>query len=580
VALLNSRSLWERGARPLEYKPRRWPRFHSRPAARFFRPKNRNLVLPPPPVVWKKPLRPKIKRAKSSLRRVGLLRYPIAPPPAGFVPTKHAWRIRIKRAKRFVKTPKLYSIAGPPVGFVPTKHAFRIRIKRGKRFVKVPKLYSIAGPPAGFAPVRRKFQIRIKRARRFIRFPRLYSIAGPPASFIAFKKPPRAKIKRMRIRLRPRTYSILPSAVVLYRKLPRLKIKRARRFIRLPRLYSISGPPESFIATKRMLRPRIKRAKLRLRPRQFPILPSAVLLYRKLPRLKIKRARRFTKLPRLYSIAGPPVGFIATKRMWRVRIKRGRRFVKPARYPIVKPLLVLFRKFVRLKIKRGRKFVQPHRYPNMDPPAGFAPLLPERVLQLHSRPLLRFFRSHTRPYPIAGPPVGFIAFKKPPRPKIRRARIRIRPRTYPIVTGILVLYRALRRLKIKRGRHFTKLPRTYSISGPPIGFIAFKKPPRAKVRRGKIDIRRFIKRFFVPFVPPPVPPVTTPPPGSGKRRIKGLPKYISPVATKPLRQMTAGDAARAKIFKKVTGAAKSKGLLITEEEMFLLLHALEDDDED
>jgi hypothetical protein len=177
----------------------------------------------------------------------------------------------------------------------------------------------------------------------------------------------------VRLRIRPRSYSILPAALLLFRKLPRLRIRRARRSIAFPRRYSIAGPPVGFIAQKRMLRPKIKRARLRLRPRLFPFLPLLAILYRKLPRLKLKRTRRFVRFPRLYSIAGPPATFIAARRMLRPRIRRARRIILGRRAVILPGGPLLFRKTIRLRFKRGRRFILPRRYSIAGPPASVIP---------------------------------------------------------------------------------------------------------------------------------------------------------------------------------------------------------------
>jgi len=380
------------------------------------------------------------------------------------------------------------------------------------------------------------FRVRIKRGKRFVKTPKLYSIAGPPVGFIAFKRPPRAKIKRVRS------------------SLWRFAIRRYPTVVVVPPPVALVYRPHRF--------PRIKRTGIIQRLLDGPGAPGVVIT---------------------------PVGFVPAKRRWRVRIKRARRFVPP------------------------------HRYPNMDAPAGFAPFVAERVLQLRSRPLARFFRPRRRGifpvvvvtpsplvfkalrrlrlkrrvvrtaprrYPVMGAPVGFIAFKRPPRAKIKRFRIRLRPRTYPIVTTLVVMYRALRRLKIKRGRRFVAFPRRYSIAGPPTGFIAFKRPPRAKVRRWKSPLRQFAKRLYsFEGIAPPPPPIVLPPAGGGKRKRKTRAEIererkIAAAVEQARQALSPGDRARSEIAKKLRRAVKSEGLLITEEEMFLLLHALEDDDED
>ncbi len=477
-------------------------------------------------MVWKKPLRPKIKRARSSLRRITLLRYSIAPPPANFAPTKHAWRVRIKRGKRFVKTPKFYSIAGPPAGFLPVRRKFQIKIKRVRRFIRFPRLYSIAGPPIGFVPAKRMWRVRIKRGRRFV-LPHRYPNMDPPAGFAPFV---------------------------------------------LGRVLQLHSRPMA-----RFFRPR----------RLAVILPGPLVLFRKPPRLRIKRGRKFV-LPRRYSIAGPPTGFIATpfRRRLRLHSRPLVRFFRPrVRGVIIPPVPLLFSPRRRLRLKR-------------------------RVLQ-----------AMRRRYPVMVAPVGFVAFKKPPRAKIRRARIRIRPRPYPILPALLLLFRKLPRLKIKRGRRFIRFPRLYSISGPPASFVAFKKPPRAKVKRWRSSLRPFTKRLysiagppdgFVPFVLgrilqlnsrplkaffrslrlryyafpslPPPPIVVPPPPGGGKRKktAKQLEqeRRNAALVEKAKQALSPGDQARAKIARKLRKAVKSEGLIITHEEMLLLLHALEDDDDE
>jgi hypothetical protein len=73
-----------------------------------------------------------------------------------------------------------------------------------------------------------------------------------------------------------------------------------------------------------------------------------------------------------------------------------------------------------------------------------------------------------RRYSIAGPPAGFVPFKKPPRAKVRRWRSSLRP--------------------------FAK--RLYSIAGLPASVIPHKRFPRAKIKRGKWNLHRFAQRFY------------------------------------------------------------------------------------
>jgi hypothetical protein len=40
------------------------------------------------------------------------------------------------------------------------------------------------------------------------------------------------------------------------------------------------------------------------------------------------------------------------------------------------------------------------------------------------------------------------------------------------------------------------LPRLYSIAGPPVSFVPFKNPPRPKIKKGKWNLRFFTKRFY------------------------------------------------------------------------------------
>ena len=175
-------------------------------------------------------------------------------------PRRPLWKlhwIRRRIGLRYQPNPPL------PASFLPTKRAFRIKIKRAKRFVKTPRLYSIAGPPASFLPAKRAFRIKIKRARRFVRLPRLYSIAGAPASFVAFKKPPRAKIKKVRWSLRRfilGRYSIAgpPASVIPHKRFPRAKIKRKRWDLRrfAQRFYEFPGAPIISKAVEWLIRAR------------------------------------------------------------------------------------------------------------------------------------------------------------------------------------------------------------------------------------------------------------------------------------------------------------------------------------
>jgi hypothetical protein len=146
---------------------------------------------------------------------------------------------------------------------------------------------------------------------------------------------------------------------------------------------------------------------------------------------------------------------------------------------------VLFYRSRRVRVRRRRP-VYPFQFQQSGLVAGRL-----RTWFKKRKPLRTIAQKKKLLYPIQGvviPPVGYVAYRKPRRPKIKRAKV------------IPFKLRAAKRL--------------YIIPAQPAKFIAYKKPPRAKIRRGKSNIRTRAKFRYV------IPAVIVP--GTGNQQLRSL----------------------------------------------------------
>lgn len=218
-------------------------KMHSRPLARFFRPKHLIGFAPAQPssLVWKRPLRLRIKRSISTLTWLSGGGETTPQAPVGD-PTVITWRRR--------RQPRLRSR--------PWSWFFRARTQP----------YPIPEEQQGsVGPASRHFR---SRGLRFQRPHRVYPIVGqaaPPAPLVA------RSLRRLRLHSRPsfrffRPEHIIftpatPASVIPSKKFPRPKIKRGKWLVglRAKLRYVFAPPPASAFPWKKPLRPRIERGR-------------------------------------------------------------------------------------------------------------------------------------------------------------------------------------------------------------------------------------------------------------------------------------------------------------------------------
>lgn len=380
------------------------------------------------------------------------------------------------------------------------------------------------------------FITRKLKPRRLLKvFP--FSLAQPLLSLPKRRKYNRPKL---RIRIKKLLPQPLQSPSFLSWKRPiRPKIKRGKRLTRAPRKY-VTPPTPSNLSWKRPLRPKIKRGKRFVRPRKYPILQPA-LEWVKLRRLKIKRGKRLTRAARLLPQPIVQPSNLSWKKPLRPKIKRGKRLTRARRtYPTVVFAAVVWKTLRRLQIKRKLRVVRQRvRYPyftvaatpqvfnkprpkvrikrtsfslswlsgaglttpQIIPPALSAPRA--RRLKLHSRPTARFFHPRVKSkYPFQFQLQGFTGnvnkyFKGR---TLRFVRRKLYPTSTPpapapqlAAAGTTYVFNFItRKLRLKNFGRFR-----YSIAGPPTRFIAFKKPPRPKIKRVNRNVRRTTKNYYV-----------------------------------------------------------------------------------
>jgi hypothetical protein len=106
-------------------------------------------------------------------------------------------------------------------------------------------------------------------------------------------------------------------------------------------------------------------------------------------------------------------------------------------------------------------------------------------------------------------PVGFIA-----RPIRRRLKLHSRPaarffrprRNAALLAALLVLFKPLRRLRLKRRAVLRVKPRRYPVMRAPVGFVPTKKPPRPHIHRARRLTRPRMfawLRSLLPLIPDP-----------------------------------------------------------------------------
>ena len=217
-------------------------RLHSRPLARFFRPRARG-IFGVTQLLFAPRRRLRLKRRP---RFVARKPYPVQAAPASFVPAKRMWRVRIKRRRlpmpRHInifftslfffqkpKRPKIfrkrkftllpprlkYPTMAAPAGFVPTRRMWRVRIRRRRS--------AVIRHPAAFITLLFFFQKpkrpKILRKRKFTLLPprRKYPTMAAPVSFYPWKKfkAPKLTRKRWSVKKIVKNYYVVPGSAVV-----------------------------------------------------------------------------------------------------------------------------------------------------------------------------------------------------------------------------------------------------------------------------------------------------------------------------------------------------------------------------
>lgn len=202
-----------------------------------------------PSLLWKKPLRPRIKRAKHfiSIENRRWRHLYVIPAPASNLSWKSGFLISIGRGSWPIRRRKYLILppSGPPPSNLSFKKLPRPRIRR-KRWSFIRKRYVIPAPASNLSW--RKFKPpRIRRRRwAYIRHPYVVPAAVQPPSNLNFKKFPRPRIKRKRWKFLRHLYVVPVAAATFIPKQRRLlRVHRRKLFPRHLGKYAFSAPPAS-----------------------------------------------------------------------------------------------------------------------------------------------------------------------------------------------------------------------------------------------------------------------------------------------------------------------------------------------